>query len=164
VSALLSTVTEQCRGGEKKINGLSHRTSQRHVRASATLPDYCFPWLRTGFVGYLANWTRYDDVCFRVFARPWTNWPTSMDITHSLTLERIPKEKRQHAHRLFQCLVAAFRPLCVEELAEIFAIEFDPEAEPHLSEGWRPESPEGAILSTCSTLVTIVEDWGPTYK
>lgn len=90
--------------------------------------------------------------------------PTSMDNTYEQTLERIPKEKRQHAHRLFQCLVAAFRPLRVEELAEIFAIEFDPEAGPHLSEGWRPENPEEAVLSTCSTLVTIVDDWGSTYR
>ncbi|KAH9985039.1 hypothetical protein BJV74DRAFT_886357 [Russula compacta] len=51
--------------------------------------------------------------------------PTTLDDTYERALQEIPKEKRQHAHRLFQCLVAAIRPLRVEELAEIFAIEFD---------------------------------------
>jgi hypothetical protein len=40
----------------------------------------------------------------------------------------IPKQKSKHAHWLFQCLVAALRPLRVEELAEIFTIEFDADA------------------------------------
>jgi ankyrin repeat protein len=86
--------------------------------------------------------------------------PTSLDETYERALEGIPKEQRQHAHRLFQCLVAAIRPLCAEELAEIFAIEFDAEAVPSLSEGWRPENPEEAVLSTCSTLIAIIEDKG----
>jgi hypothetical protein len=59
--------------------------------------------------------------------------PTTLDDTYERALEGIPKEKRQHAHRLFQCLVVAIRPLRVEELAEIFAIEFDEEAGPNLS-------------------------------
>ena len=83
--------------------------------------------------------------------------PKSLDDTYERTLEGIPKEKRQHAHRLFQCLVAANRPLRVEELAEIFAIEFGPNTA-HLMEDWRPQNPEDAILSSCSTLITFVED------
>jgi len=83
--------------------------------------------------------------------------PTTLDDTYERALEGIPKEKRQHAHRLFQCLVVAIRPLRVEELAEIFAIEFDKEAGPNLSEGWRPENPEEAVLSACSTLIAIVD-------
>jgi len=59
--------------------------------------------------------------------------PTTLDDTYERALEGIPQEKRQHAHRLFQCLVVAIRPLRVEELAEIFAIEFDEEAGPNLS-------------------------------
>src|SRR6266851_4304248 len=83
--------------------------------------------------------------------------PTTLDDTYERALEGIPKEKRQHEHRLFQCLVVAIRPLRVEELAEIFAIEFDKEAGPNLSEGWRPENPEEAVLSACSTLIAIVD-------
>jgi len=73
-------------------------------------------------------------------------------------LQEIPKEKCQHAHHLFQCLIGAIRPLRVEELAEIFAINFDADSSPDLMEGWRPENPEEAVLSTCSTLITVIED------
>jgi hypothetical protein len=68
------------------------------------------------------------------------------------------KEKRRHAHRLFQGLVVAIRPLRVEELGELFSIEFGQDAGPNLKEGWRPENAEDAVLSTCSTLVTVIED------
>ena len=83
--------------------------------------------------------------------------PITLDDTYERTLEGIPKEKWQDAHRLFQCLVAANRPLRVEELAEIFAIEFGPNTG-HLMEDWRPQNPEDVILSSCSTLITFVED------
>ena len=82
--------------------------------------------------------------------------PISLDETYERTLEGIPKQKSQHAHRLFQCLIAATRPLRVEELAEIFPIEFGPDTA-HLMEGRRPQNPEEAILSSCSTLITFVE-------
>jgi hypothetical protein len=86
--------------------------------------------------------------------------PTTLDDTYERALQGIPKEKWQHAHRLFQCLVAAIRPLLVKELAEIFAIKFDPDAAPDLMEGWRPKNPEEAVLSACSTLISIVETDG----
>jgi ankyrin repeat protein len=86
--------------------------------------------------------------------------PTTLDETYERALEWIPKEKRQHAHRLFQCLVVAIRPLRVEELAELFAIEFDAIAGPNLKEGWRPENPEDAVLSACSTLIAVIENNG----
>ncbi|KAI0281075.1 hypothetical protein BC826DRAFT_1144696 [Russula brevipes] len=83
--------------------------------------------------------------------------PATLDGTYERTLEEIPKEKKQHAHRLFQCLVAARRPLRVEELAEIFAIEFDTDSALKLRENWRPENPEEAVLSACSTLIAVIE-------
>jgi hypothetical protein len=86
--------------------------------------------------------------------------PTTLDDTYERALQEIPKEKRQHAHRLLQCLVAAIRPLHVEELAEIFAIRFDGDRALDLMEGWRPESPDEAVLSACSTLITVEND-GP---
>jgi ankyrin repeat protein len=86
--------------------------------------------------------------------------PITLDDTYERALKEIPKEKRQHAHRLFQCLVAAIRPLRVEELAEIFAIDFDPKSELSLLEDWRPDNPEEAVLSACSTLISIIEDDG----
>ena len=87
--------------------------------------------------------------------------PTTLDETYERTLKEIPKEKRQHAHRLFQCLIAAIRPLRVEELAEIFAIGFDQDVAYNFMEGWRPEHPEEAILSACSTLITVIDNEGP---
>ena len=86
--------------------------------------------------------------------------PTTLDETYERALQGILKEKRQHAHHLFQCLVVAIRPLSVEELAEIFAIELDSHAGPDLKEGWRPENPEDAVLSACSTLISVIEDEG----
>ena len=84
--------------------------------------------------------------------------PITLDDTYERALQEIPKEKWQHAHRLFQCLVAAIRPLRVEELAEIFAIRFDRDRALDLMEGWRPENPEEAVLSACSTLIAIIEN------
>src|SRR5258707_2982747 len=83
--------------------------------------------------------------------------PITLDETYERILQSIPKQKWQHAHRLFQGLVAAIRPLRAEELAEIFAIEFGSNAT-HLVEDWRPENPEEAVLSACSTLVSIITD------
>jgi len=77
--------------------------------------------------------------------------PDTLDETYEKTLQGIARERKEHAHRLFQCLVAAVRPLRVDELAEIFAVDFDPNSEPRLEEGWRPENPEEAVLPACST-------------
>ncbi len=84
--------------------------------------------------------------------------PATLDATYERTLEGIPDQKKQHVHRLFQCLVAAIRPLRVEELAEIFTIEFDRGTPYNLVEDWRPENPEEAVLSACSTLISVIDD------
>jgi ankyrin repeat protein len=60
-------------------------------------------------------------------------------------------------------LVVAVRPLRVEELAEVFAVEFDSDTVPNFVEGWRPENPEEAVLSACSTLIAVVEDGHSKY-
>ena len=84
--------------------------------------------------------------------------PVTLDDTYERILQNIPKQKWQHAHRLFQCMVAARRPLRVEELAEMFAIGFGPNSAPNLVEDWRPENAEEAVFSACSTLITIIID------
>ena len=83
--------------------------------------------------------------------------PITLGDTYARTLECIPGEKWGHAYRLFQCLIAAIRPLRTEELAEIFAIEFYSNGGPNFVEGWRPDDPEDAILSACSSLVAVVD-------
>jgi len=84
--------------------------------------------------------------------------PITLDDTYERMLRGVPKEKFEHASRLFQCMVAAIRPLRVEELAELFAIEFGANDAPNLVAGWRPENPEEAVLSTCSTFIAIIDD------
>jgi len=56
-----------------------------------------------------------------------------------------------------QCLTAAIRPLHVEELAEVLAVDIDAEgAVPKLNEGLRWKDQKGAVLSACSSLVAVV--------
>ena len=51
--------------------------------------------------------------------------PETLDETYERILQEIPKSNRMHAHRLLQCLTVAVRPLRVEELAEVLAVDFD---------------------------------------
>ena len=84
--------------------------------------------------------------------------PITLDDTYERMLQGIPKERFENASRLFQCMVAAVRPLRVEELGELFAIEFGANDAPNLVAGWRPENPEEAVLSTCSSFIAIIDD------
>ena len=54
----------------------------------------------------------------------------------------------------------AARPLRLDELAEVLAFDFDdaPGGLPSLNADWRREDQERAVLSTCSSLITIVHD------
>ena len=73
-------------------------------------------------------------------------------------LREIKKPNRDHVRRILQCLVVAIRPLRVKELAEVLAVDFD-EAEgiPKLKPNWRWEDQEQALLTSCSSLITIVD-------
>ena len=65
---------------------------------------------------------------------------------------------RDHARRLLQCLVVAIRPLKVDELAEVLVIDFDDADEiPTLNPSWRWEDRERALLTSCSSLIVIVD-------
>ena len=57
-----------------------------------------------------------------------------------------------------QCLVAAVRPLRVEELAEVLAFDFNTEGILKLNLGWRWKDQEEAVMSACSSWVIIVKD------
>ncbi len=52
----------------------------------------------------------------------------------------------------------ALRPLQVGELAEVLAFDFNGEGMPKLNPSWRWEDQEEAVMSACSSLVTIVKD------
>ena len=84
--------------------------------------------------------------------------PETLDGTYEQSLRRIDKQKRDFACRLFQCLVVSKRPLRVEELAELFAIQPDVDTIPTFDARCRPENPEEFVLSACSTLVAVVNN------
>jgi hypothetical protein len=84
--------------------------------------------------------------------------PDSLDETYERILKEIRKPNQGHAHRLLQCLVVAARPPEVKELAEVLAFDFDTGGMPKLNSGWRWEDQEEAVMSACSSLVTIVKD------
>ena len=87
--------------------------------------------------------------------------PESLDETYERVLREIKKPNRDHARRLLQCLVVATRPLRVEELAEVVAVDFDDtEGIPKLKPSWRWDDQEQALLTSCSSLITIVETGG----
>ena len=83
--------------------------------------------------------------------------PNTLDETYARTLEEIDEQNWEYAHRLFQCVAAASRPLRANELAEILAIDFEAGSTPTLLVDWRPEDPVHTVLSVCSSLLTIVE-------
>ena len=84
--------------------------------------------------------------------------PESLDETYERVLKEIKKPNRDHARRLLSCLVAAVRPLRVEELAEVLAVDYeDGEGIPRLNANWRWEDQEQAILTSCSSLIAIIE-------
>jgi len=85
--------------------------------------------------------------------------PETLDSTYERILQEIPKSNQVHAHRLLQCLTVAVRPLRVEELAEILAVDFNTsEGIPKLNEALRWEDQEQAVLSACSSLIAVIED------
>ena len=86
--------------------------------------------------------------------------PKTLDETYGRTLLNIDDEKREFAQRLFRCLAVSIRPLRVDELAEILAIQLDEVASPTFDPAWRPENAEEAVISACSSLIAIVDKGG----
>jgi hypothetical protein len=86
--------------------------------------------------------------------------PKSLDETYKRILKEINNANRELAYRLLQCLAVAHRPLRVEELAEVLVLDLSPGGIPKLIADWRWEDQEEAVLSACSSLVTVVIDDG----
>ena len=89
--------------------------------------------------------------------------PETLDETYERILRDINKANRDHAHRLLQCLTVAVRPLRVAELAEVLAIDFGTASRggaSNLNTDWRWEDQQEAVLSTCSSLISIVDEEG----
>src|SRR6266436_552381 len=87
--------------------------------------------------------------------------PETLDETYERMLRNIDKANWDHAHRLLQCLTIAARPLHVAELAEVLAVDFGTatgEGTSRLNTDWRWEGHQEAVLSACSSLISIVDD------
>ena len=84
--------------------------------------------------------------------------PESLDETYERLMMEIKRANQVHAYRMLQCLAVAVRPLSVTELAELLAFDFDGSKDgiPKLNSDWRWEDHEQAVLSTCSSLITVV--------
>ena len=80
-------------------------------------------------------------------------------MTYEHILKEIKEPNKRLAQRALQCLVVAVRPLRVEELAEVLAVDFDnAEGIPMLKPDWRWEDQELALLSACSSLIAIADE------
>ena len=86
--------------------------------------------------------------------------PKSLDETYRRILKEINNANRDLAYRLLQCLAVAIRPLRVEELAEVLTFDLGTGGIPKLIPDWRWEDQEEAVLSACSSLVSVVLDGG----
>ena len=91
--------------------------------------------------------------------------PESLDETYERIVRDIRKSNIAQTYRLLQCLAVAIRPLFVSELAELLAFDFTTTNTakggiPELNPNWRWEDQEQAVLSTCSSLITIVGSGG----
>ena len=82
--------------------------------------------------------------------------PETLDETYERTLLDIDEENWAYAHRLFQCVVVARRPLQVEELADFLAFKSETGGSPTFDRNWQSENSRDMVLSTCSSLVAIV--------
>src|SRR6266478_9671977 len=83
--------------------------------------------------------------------------PEGLDETYERTLRDIDKQKRKYAQRLFQCLSVSIRPLRVEELAEIFAVQLDATGPTLFAKDSRPRKMEWAVLSACASLISTID-------
>jgi len=82
--------------------------------------------------------------------------PATLDATYERTLHEIDDTNWEFARRLIQCVSVVSRPLSAEELAEFLAFDFKVGQIPTFREDWRLEDPVEAVLSTCSTLLSLV--------
>ena len=81
--------------------------------------------------------------------------PVTLDETYERTLHEIDDTNWEFARRLIQCVTVVSRPFRVEELAEVLAFDFKAGQIPTFHEDWRLEDPVEAVLSTCSTLLSL---------
>ncbi|KAJ7691808.1 ankyrin repeat-containing domain protein [Mycena rosella] len=83
--------------------------------------------------------------------------PKDLEETYQRILERIPPACRSDAHRIFHIIAFAERALSVEELGEVFTVDFDTDpSSPRLGLEHRERNPAKQLLRICSSLIRIV--------
>ena len=86
--------------------------------------------------------------------------PETLDETYERALREIKRANWELAHRLFQSVAVAARPLRVEELAEFLAFDFDAGSTPRFDEGWHLEDPIHAVQSACPSFLSVIDIGG----
>src|SRR6266852_9356803 len=86
--------------------------------------------------------------------------PKDLDETYDRILRDIDNQKRKYAQRLFQSLLVSVRPLPVEELAAFLSVQLDATAPTSSKKRARPLDAKGLVLSTCSSLINIINQGG----
>ncbi len=80
--------------------------------------------------------------------------PKSLDETYARMLDKIPEEHVEDARRVLSCLICAFAPLAIEEIAETVGVIS--EGEPYYDVDNRLQEPRD-ILTICSGLISTTE-------
>ena|SRR6267154_5871513 len=84
--------------------------------------------------------------------------PETFGETYQRTLRGIKEAKWEFAHRMFQFVAVAIRPLRVDELADLLAFNFKAGPIPKFREDWRQENPViHPVLSTWPSLLAIID-------
>ncbi|KAH8976940.1 ankyrin repeat-containing domain protein [Lactarius hatsudake] len=148
------------RGGKGYGDRETHGEGRRHVRASLN-PQGCLSLILSHRFRWVYCQLEVLRYCFPAnVRRTLEELPKSLDETYERILKEINNANREHSYRLLQCLTVASRPLRVEGLAELLAIELNAGGIPKLNTDLRWEDQEEAVLSVCSSLVTVIIDDG----
>jgi hypothetical protein len=83
--------------------------------------------------------------------------PKTLNDTYERTLLEINDANWEFAHCLLQCVAVACRPLRVKELAMFLAFDFKAGPIPEFHKSFRPADPIHVVLSTCPSLLSVVD-------
>jgi hypothetical protein len=79
--------------------------------------------------------------------------PKTLDETYDRILMNIDEQYSEDAFKILQLLAFSARPVKIEEVAEVLAIDFDRHGGPRFNADLRLRDPE-ALLTICSSLVS----------
>lgn len=83
--------------------------------------------------------------------------PETLDQTYARILLRVAEENWEHTYHVFHTLMVATRPLTMEELCLVLAIDFIAEVTPKYEEIWRSDEPESDLKIVCSTFLSFID-------